>query len=415
MPRLLIIAYSSYLRDGRVKRHAEALAARGDQVDVICLASPGLHPQNGVNTIGIELARYRGLSRMRYMASYAQFFARAARIAFTRNLSARYGAAIVCSMPDAVVLCAAPLKAFRIPIVLDIHDTMPELYRDSFGARLGAVGERLLKLEERASAMLADRVIAVHEPHRQRLEAAGIPARKIRVVLNSPDPRIFHSMPRPPRTDSRFMLVCHGTIKRRLGLEVALAAIDLLRERIPGLRLNVIGSGDFLPTLKSLRAAMSLEDRVHFHPPIPIEELPAALRDADAGLVPNLPSAAADLMLPVKLLEFATLGIPIVAPRLRTIVHYFGDDAASMFQAGDACAMADAIEAIYLDRERAEHFARNAARVALAHGWERQRASLFETVDSVLPQTQGAARVREALVRPGSRTAQEHERTGTYR
>ena len=38
MARILIIAYTAYARDGRVKRQAEALTERGDQVDAICLA-----------------------------------------------------------------------------------------------------------------------------------------------------------------------------------------------------------------------------------------------------------------------------------------------------------------------------------------------------------------------------------------
>ena len=37
--RVLIIAYTNYIYDGRVKRHAEALADRGDHVDVISLDS----------------------------------------------------------------------------------------------------------------------------------------------------------------------------------------------------------------------------------------------------------------------------------------------------------------------------------------------------------------------------------------
>lgn len=415
MPRFLIIAYSSYVRDGRVKRHAEALAGRGDQVDAICLAGPGLRPANGVNVIGVEVARYRGRSRLRYLGSYARFFARAAQIAFRRNLAARYDAAIVCSMPDGVVACAAPLKLFGIPLVLDIHDTMPELYRDSFGARFGGLGERLLVFEERASALVANRVLAVHEPHRERLIAAGIPRHKIHVVLNSPDPRIFRPEPRQPRSDSRFTLVCHGTIKRRLGLEVALAALAQLREWIPRIRLQVIGSGDYLPKLKSIAAAMRLDDRVSFDPPVPIEELPGVLREADAGLVPNLPSAAADLMLPVKMLEYATMGIALVAPRLRTIVHYFGDEAASMFEAGNAESLACAIEVIYRDGERARALALNASRIAASLGWARQRVRFFEAIDSILPQTATTAPVRSAAPAPGQGTSENGESTGTYR
>src|SRR5579871_948279 len=312
MIRVLIIAYSNYVRDGRVKRHAEALAQRGDQVDVICLDDPQLCSANGVHTIGIEMPRYHGPSRLAYVRSYLRFFARAAAMAVRLSRTRPYDAAIVCSIPDAVVLCAAPLRLFGTRIVLDVHDTMPELYRDKFGGRRGLLGAKLLRLEERASAWLADRVIAVHDLHRARLEDAGIPPAKIRVVLNSPDPRIFGAQSCGRHDGGDFVVLCHGTITHRLGLDVAFKALALL-DRGRKVRLNVIGRGDYLNEAKNLAAAMNLKERVSFLPAVPIEQLPAMLTQADAGLVPNRPSAATHLMLPVKMMEYAASGIPIIA------------------------------------------------------------------------------------------------------
>jgi hypothetical protein len=61
--RVLIIAYTNYIYDGRVKRHAEALADRGDHVDVISHDSLNAGDNKGVQLIGIEMPRYRGQSR----------------------------------------------------------------------------------------------------------------------------------------------------------------------------------------------------------------------------------------------------------------------------------------------------------------------------------------------------------------
>jgi glycosyltransferase involved in cell wall biosynthesis len=395
MARFLIIAYTGYVRDGRVKRHAEALAARGDQVDVICLASAQLRSGNGVNLIGVEMPRYRGANRAAYIRSYLRFFVRAAAIALRRSLNARYDAAIVCSMPDAVVVCAAALKLLGTRIVLDVHDTMPELYLDKFSGRRGAFGARLLQIEERASALMAQRVLAVHELHRARLEAAGIPKDKIRVVLNSPDPRIFSHLNGRRVGSEFFTLVCHGTITQRLGLEVAFKAVELLRERVPALRLMVIGSGDYLAAATEMVARMKLEDRVRFLRPVPIEDLPALLAQADVGLVPNRPSAATHLMLPVKMMEYAALGIPVIAARLRTVEHYFGDGAAQLFEAGDPADLAAAIENLYADGGRAAEIAGRASAVAEALSWSHQRENFFKAIDDLLipapPMDSGAA------------------------
>ena len=391
MSRFLIIAYTSYIYDGRVKRHAEALAERGDHVDLISLAGSPAGPHNGVNLIGVKMPRYRGSSRTAYVRSYVRFFAGAMAIALRLHRANRYDAVIVCSMPDAVVLCALPLRLFGTRVILDVHDTMPELYRDKFGGRRGALGARLLMFEERASARLADRVLAVHDLHRSRLEAAGIPSRKIRVVVNSPDPRIFSRLARslPTQADGRigegnFTLICHGTITRRLGLDVAFDAMDLIRERLPGVRLEILGAGDYLASARNRVDAMKLEQRVSFLPPVDLEALPAALRHADAGLVPNLPSAATHLMLPVKMLEFAMLGIPIIASRLRAIEHYFGPPAARFFEAGDSASLAAAIEDLVTNVEGRAQLARHASKVAQSLNWPQQRELYFDAVDSVL-------------------------------
>ena len=169
MARILLIAYTTYVHDGRVKRHAEALADRGDHIDVVCLDSGHNGVIDGVNVMGLKMPRYRGNSRSSYVRSYLKFFARASWAALRRSLVERYDVVIVCTMPDAAVLCALPAKLLGSRVVLDIHDTMPELYQDKFGGRRGAIGARLLMLEERSSAGCADRVLAVHALHRARL------------------------------------------------------------------------------------------------------------------------------------------------------------------------------------------------------------------------------------------------------
>ncbi len=384
MIRVLIIAYSSYVRDGRVKRHAEALARRGDHVDVICLADAQLRSANGVTAIGIEMPRYHGASRFGYVASYVRFFTRAAAIALRLNRAQRYDVVIVCSIPDAVVLCAVPLKLLGSRVILDVHDTMPELYRDKFGGSRGALGARLLMLEERMSASLADRVLAVHDLHRIRLESAGIPSHKIRVVLNSPDPKIFSRTPNRRNAGAGLTLVCHGTVTRRLGLDVTFKALELLGDKSAGMRLMVIGRGDYLVQAKAQVAAMELQDRVSFVAPVPIEELPELLRQADVGLVPNRPSAATHLMLPVKLLEYATLGIPVIAARLCTVEHYFGDDAIRFFEPGNPAALAAAIAELQANRERRAALASRASEVAETLSWKHQSERYFDAIDSLI-------------------------------
>jgi glycosyltransferase involved in cell wall biosynthesis len=388
MMRVLIIAYTTYIHDGRVKRHAEALTDRGDSVDVICLATAPPGPRTRVNVIGIEIPRYRGASRINYVASYVRFFTRAAILATRLSMEQRYDVVMVCTMPDAAVLCALIPKWLGSAIVLDVHDTMPELYQDKFPGRRGSVGARLLMVEERASAWMADRVLAVHEPHKLRLERAGVAPHKIRTVMNVPDPRLFHFRPGSPLASHRegqpFTVVCHGTLTQRLGLDVGFRAMALVKAQLPLLHLRVIGTGDYLAEANEMVVAMGLSDRVSFHDPVPIERLPALLQGAALGLVPNHPNSATHLMLPVKLLEYAMLGIPVVSARLHTIEYYFDQSAICYFAPDDPVSLGAALTQLYHAPQQREALVRNAYRIVHELG-RTQRERYYQAIDSLLP------------------------------
>ena len=392
MARILIIAYTAYARDGRVKRQAEALTSRGDQVDAICLADGDVADTRGVNVIGLLLPRYRGASRIDYLRSYINFFSQAAALAVRRSLQARYDVVIACTMPDLAILSALPCRLFGSKLVLDVHDTMPELYLDKFGGRHGRIGARMLMLQERLSALLADRVLAVHDLHAERLQLSGVPQRKLVVIANSPDPRIFPvadtgCQSRRVRSEpgvGTFSIICHGTISRRLGLDTTLAALALLHHRFPLIRLRIIGAGDYLDDLKTLSRKLRVESAISFENPVPIQELAAKLGEANVGLVPNNESSATHLMLPVKLLEYATLGIPVICARLRTIEHYFSEESVRYFSPNNARQLARAIQDLYLDPALRDRLSNSAARVVKSISWPIHSQRFCDAVDSLL-------------------------------
>jgi glycosyltransferase involved in cell wall biosynthesis len=392
MARILIIAYTAYARDGRVKRQAEALSSRGDQVDVLCLADEQLADTNGVTVIGLRVPRYRGANRMNYLRSYINFFSRAAALAVRRSFKAPYDVVIACTMPDAAILSALPCRLFGSKLVLDVHDTMPELYLDKFSGRHGRLGAGMLMLQERFSAWLADLVLAVHDLHAERLHQSGVPLRKLVVIANAPDPRIFPVADpdcRFTRAGSKpdegpFSIVCHGTISRRLGLDTALAAIALLHKRFPLIRLRVIGAGDHLNELKALSRKLAIESAVSFENPVPIQELAARLGESHVGLVPNRASRATHLMLPVKLLEYVALGMPVICARLQTVEHYFSDKSLRFFSSNNAEELAQAMQELYLIPALRQCLSNSAAKVVNSLSWPVHSQRFCDAVDSLI-------------------------------
>lgn len=391
MARILIIAYSTYVRDARIRRHAEALVRRGDEVDVLCLPPDQPSDLKGVNLHPVA-ARYLGTSRIRYLTSYLHFFALAALVAMRRTLKRRYDLVIVCTMPDAAVLCAVFPKVLGAKVLLDVHDTMPELYQEKFGGALGSVAFRLLLFEERASAWFADRVLAVHDLHARRLEGAGIDKNKITVVVNVPDPHIFNPAGKssvdsrqeePDGNRAPSDLIFHGTLASRSGLDVALESICLVRKTIPTVHLRIVGIGDYAKRLRELSVELGIEQNVSFEDVVPVEKLPTLLQGATVGLIPNRASAATHLMLPVKLLEYAIMRIPVVAARLKTVEYYFDESAVRYFTPDDPVSLAEAIEDLLRNPRRRRQLADRAYEIARKLR-QSQSGRFLATIDSLV-------------------------------
>ena len=370
--RALILGYLTYRGDARVKNQVRVLVENGYLVDLICLAEDSGGNVDAANLLGIDVPHYRGSRTLRYIRSYSNFFLRAITKTTLLSIRRRYNVAIACNMPDFLVLCLMAPKLRGARIVLDVHDPMPELFGVKFGRPPGSLGERALRIEERVSCWFADRVLATHGLHARRLQSAGAPARKLRTVVTAPSPALFRYSTSPLNRGTSFRLVYHGTIAPRLGVEVAIRAMSRLRGTIGNIELLLLGRGDGLEAGQRLTCELDLQSLIRFEPPIAVEALPERLRGCAVGIVPNRKNAATEIMLPVKLLEYAMLGIPVVAARLAPITQYFDNDSVEFFEPDSPEDLAQAVARLYRKPARCASIAANANRIAreLCAGWD---------------------------------------------
>jgi glycosyltransferase involved in cell wall biosynthesis len=370
-----MVAYTEYPTDARIRRESETLAAHGFRV--ICLANrmgpaPRRYELDGVEVQELSVPKYRGKSGRAYLASYLRFLGAASMACV--NLARRDELDVVHAhnLPDFLSFAGLVPRMLGRKVVLDVHDSIPETFTTKFSA--SRTGWRLLCAEERISAAVAHRVVCVNHPQRDTLVGRGISGNKTFVSMNVPDERIFSPVARAvPPTPGSLDLVYHGTMANRLGVDLVIRAVALLKSRIPGLRLHLWGQGDDLEAFQTLARDLDVTDRVEFSGRmLPLHELPARLASMDVGVVGNRQSVAGDLMLPVKLLEYVALGIPTVVPRLKTIAHYFDEGMVTYFEPEDVPSLADAILLLHGNPEGRLAQARRAHRFLDEHGWHRQ-------------------------------------------
>jgi glycosyltransferase involved in cell wall biosynthesis len=381
-----MVAYTDYAGDARVRREAETLAAHGFQVRFLATRSgpPREFVLERVAVSELREPKYQGKSARAYLASYVRFLMMASAECMRLWRRGELDVVHVHNMPDFLVFAGLLPRLGGTKVVLDVHDSMPETFSVKFSG--SPMLRRALTLEERMSTAVAHRVICVNEPQRDVLVARGLPIEKSFVSMNVPDPRLF-GQPRSysAPTSETLNLVYHGTMAGRLGVDLVIRAVAELRSSIPCIRLHLWGHGDDLPSFRALARELAVEDIVEFREQgYPLKELPDRLRPMHIGVVGNRRSEAGELMLPVKLLEYVSLGIPAVVPRLRAIQHYFSDDMVGFFEPDDVSSLSSAIRRLHgaADARRAQ--VARAQQFLDKYGWDRQGEQLVSMYESLV-------------------------------
>jgi glycosyltransferase involved in cell wall biosynthesis len=364
MALIFMAAYTNYRRDARVRREAESLVEIGHRVVFLAnrqSGEPNREMIAGVQVIKVIGWRNNRTSRGDYILSYGFFFGMLMLHLMLRPL--RYRLIHISNMPDFLVFAAWLPRALGRPVIHDVHDLMPELFSEKFASGETGWAARLLKFQERWAGRFASAVLTVEERLKDILSERGIRREKIHVLINVPDDRIFSPMNavQVKAPDARFVMVYHGTLARRLGLDIAIEAMVRVKEAVRRPELRIIGAGEERDSLIALRDSLGLQDVVTFSDGfVPVERIPELVADADVGLVPLRVSSGTDIMLPTKLLEYVNLGIPCVVPRTRTIARYFDKEMVQFFEAEDVDSLANAILELYRSPDRRKSLARQA-------------------------------------------------------
>src|SRR5438105_4527041 len=339
--RVAMLAHTYYLRDPRVRREAEALAADGFDVHVICLSEPRTAPAmreprhaivNGVQIHRLPLSRRRG-SALRYLYEYFVVGVLGALLLTRLHLRARLDVVHIHNMPDILVLAALIPRLGGSRVVLDVHDPMPELYM-SWNHRPGSLLVRLLRMQEKVSYAFAHRIISVNESMRENLRAKGVE-----------DERMFplcETLTSWPRTRGALVVLYCGTVTAHYDLGLAIKAIAKLRGDVP-VKLRIVGEGNKLGEVFELASRLGVMDSLEHIGSVPIDRVREQMRKADVGISCHRAGVFGDLYFSTKIVEYLTQGLPVLSPRTYTISKYLSDDIVFYFEPGNERALADGL------------------------------------------------------------------------
>ncbi len=391
--RAVAVVFSNYPADPRPRRGAEALVKEGMHLEVICLKETDEEPEsesfNGVEITRIPLKRRRG-GKLTYIIQYGSFVLLSGAILAVRACRRRYDLVHVHNMPDFLVFSALVPKMLGARVILDLHDPMPELMMTIFGLKEDSFSVRLLKILEKCSLRFADAVLTVNEACRKIFSNRSCSFEKVRVVMNSPDEAIFkHRQPSPQNLTARdnkpFVIMYHGSLVERHGLDLAVTALEKIRESIPRAELNVYGrSTPFLEQVMDSVRKSTLREAVRYLGPQKLEQIVEAIDRCNVGIIPNRRSIFTEINTPTRILEYLSRGKPVIAPATPGIQDYFDSQQLLFFEVGDADDLARKIEYVFSHPAEVEAIVSRGMEVYMAHQWTRERMKLVGVVEELL-------------------------------
>ena len=387
--RICMLAYSFYESDNRIMRYADALAKRGDIVDVIALRGenlPKYEKINNVNVYRIQKRKINEKNQATYLSKLLVFLLKSFLFISKRHLQKPYDMIHVHSVPDFEVFAALIPKLQGSSIILDIHDIVPEFYASKFsdGNKDSFFFKALVKLEQ-LSIKFSDHVIISNHLWHKTLTSRSVDKSKCTTVMNYPDEAIFYQRPRT-RHDDKFIILYPGTLGWHQGLDVAIKAFAIIKDKVPKVEFYIYGVGSERDKLATLITELDLDNKVFIKDPIPIEKIAEVMANADLGIVPKKNDPFGGEAFSTKILEFMSLGIPVIVSRTKIDSYYFNDSVVKFFNPDDIDDLAQSMLTLFQNKEQRDTLRDNALRFVEDYRWSKKKNEYFDLVDSLIYQ-----------------------------
>ena len=398
-----MIAYSFYESDSRIIQYAHSLTRRGDTVDVIALAHKGtsrVEVIDGVNVYRIQRREINERAAVLYLLRIVRFLFAAMGVLLWKHFRKPYQLVHVHSVPDFLVFSALPLRSLGVPVILDIHDILPEFYASKFQAGEQSFIYRALLKVEKVTARAANHVIVANHLWHDRLVRRSVPAKKCSVVCNYPNPKIFYSRPKEQHSD-RFLLMYPGSLNWHQGVDVAIHAFAEVVQKIPGAVFQIYGEGPARAELETLVADLGLNRVVTLQDYKPTEEIALLMANADLAVVPKRASSKFGTeAASTKIQEFMALDVPVIVSRTKIDTFYFDDSMVRFFESENVKSLAEAILDLYAHPEERRGLVESARRHVERNNWELKRHEYLAIVDH-LTRTKAAGQAVTVVGHPG--------------
>jgi glycosyltransferase involved in cell wall biosynthesis len=239
-----------------------------------------------------------------------------------------------------------------------------------------------LKLAEKLSAMFANHVIIANDLWLEKYTERSASKEKCSVFINNVDSKVFHPLSVTKAVGKR-VVIFPGGLQWHQGLDIAVRAFAKLHERLPDTEFHIYGDGDMKPKLVELVSELGLDQSVRFFKPMPIREIAKVMAAADLGVVPKRADSFGNEAYSTKIMEFMSVGVPVIISSTKIDRFYFNDSVVKFFESGNVDALAAGMVELLENQSLRASLIANANEYVLKNSWESRKQDYLRLVDSL--------------------------------
>jgi len=383
--KVCMIAYTFYEFDGRVKRYAESLAHRGDSVEILALSRGDTCENmeiNGVKVYQLQTRKINEKGKLSYLYRIVKFLFKSSFFLLRRHFKEPYALIHIHSVPDFLVFAGLVPKLFGAKIILDIHDILPEFYISKFGASKDSLLFKALLFTERVSIWFSDHVIISNHIWYNTLISRSVNENKCTAILNYPDDSKFYWREKKSRGNN-IIFIYPGSLNWHQGIDIAINAFNKIKDQIPQSEFHIYGGGPETNNLANLIKELKLEKRVFLKGSVDFDKISDVMAEADIGIVPKRNDFFGGEAFSTKILEFMSMGIPVIVSKTTIDKFYFDNTLVTFFEPDDENDLAVMINKLVADRTKQKELAKNGLSYVEKNNWSAKKQIYFDLVDGL--------------------------------
>jgi glycosyltransferase involved in cell wall biosynthesis len=137
----------------------------------------------------------------------------------------------------------------------------------------------------------------------------------------------------------------------------------------------------------ALADELGLNGSVKFFDPLSLRAIARVVADADLGVVPKRADSFGNDAYSTKIMEFMSLGVPVVVSGTRVDRYYFDESVVRFFESGNDEELARAMYEVLTNSELRESMVRNANEYVGRQSWGRHKSGYLQLVDALIAGT----------------------------